>query len=323
MQQATKNRIVFIQVPDFLLHPSHHERTKGAEEMSGTVDMGHIHRVIDPSIPLPVELPPGVETLTNADISEEMILSGMLRLLAAEPAHQNVAYYRYLILSIRPNILNELTYAAMMKAENEDFDMAIEILDTLKGLFPYSSELLARKKAVLQKEKTASRQNTTPKAAAFNADTLFTRAYSDINRDNIDEGLANIRAFLGKNPHIWNAWFLLGWGLRKQFRYEDAEAAFRTAIEKGGANADTRNELAICLMEKGDLKAARKELETALHTEPENVKVISNLGVLALKMGNKIEAAGFFRTVLELDSSDVIAQDILNDIERTASQEEM
>ncbi|MDR2194303.1 MAG: tetratricopeptide repeat protein [Treponema sp.] len=316
MQQTPENHIIFIQVPDFLVHPPHHDYTEGGEDMDGTLNAAHIHRILDPSIPLPVELPPGVEKLTNAGISEEMILSGMLRLLAAEPEHQHAAYYRYIILSIRPNILNELTYAAMIKAENGDFDAAVEILDTLQGLFPHSSELLASKNAVLQKKKKASHQKTTPKAAAFDTDTLFTRAYHDINKDNIDEGLANIRAFLEKNPHIWNAWFLLGWGLRKRFRYEEAAAAFRTALEKGGANADTRNELAICLMEQGDLKAARKELETALHTEPENVKIISNLGVLALKMGNEFEAAGFFRTVLEIDPSDVIAQNALIKIER-------
>jgi tetratricopeptide (TPR) repeat protein len=321
MNQTPENRIIFIRVPDFLLHPLLHERTEGGEKADETLTADHMYRVIDPAIPLPVELPPGAEMLTNAGISEEMILSGMLRLLAAEPDHQNAAYYRYFILSVRPNILNELIYAAVMKAENEDFDLAIEIFDTLKGLFPYSSELLANKNAIFKKKKRASQQKITLKAASFDADTLFTRAYYDINKDNIDEGLANIRAFLEKNPYIWNAWFLLGWGLRKQFRYEDAEAAFRTAIEKGGANADTRNELAICLMEKGDLKAARKELEIALHTEPENAKVISNLGVLALKMGNKIEASGFFRTVLEIDSSDMIARDALSKIEWTVEAE--
>ncbi|MDR0557533.1 MAG: tetratricopeptide repeat protein [Treponema sp.] len=65
-------------------------------------------------------------------------------------------------------------------------------------------------------------------------------------------------------------------------------------------------------MEKGDLKGARKELEAALHAEPENVKIISNLGVLALKMGDETQAAGFFRAVLEIDPNDAIAKAALN-----------
>jgi Flp pilus assembly protein TadD len=275
---------------------------------------------MDAAIPVPVELRDGEEALGNDDISEEMILSGMLRLLAAEPDHQNAAYYRYCVLSARPNILHELTYAAMMKAENGDFSLAIEILDTLKGLFLYSSELLACKNAILKKKKAALKAVSDiawevpalPKRC--DADALSAQAYHNINKGDIDEGLTNIHAFLEKNPHLWNAWFLLGWGLRKAARYEEAESVFRTAMEKGGANVDTRNELAICLMEKGDLKGARKELEAALHAEPENVKVISNLGVLALKMGDKTEASGFFRTVLEIDPNDAIAKAALDRI---------
>ncbi|MDR2784117.1 MAG: tetratricopeptide repeat protein [Treponema sp.] len=300
MQPSPKNRIVFIQASDILSHSSRREYSA----------------IIDAAIPVPVELRDGEEAPDNADISEEMILSGMLRLLAAEPDHQNAAYYRYCVLSARPNILDELTYAAMMKAENGNFSLAIEILDTLKGLFPYSSELLACKNTVLKKKKAAALQKNAPEALpeTLDADALFAQAYHNIHNGDIDEGLANIHAFLERNPHVWNAWFLLGWGLRKAARYKEAESVFRTAMEKGGANVDARNELAICLMETGDLKGARKELETALHTEPENVKVISNLGVLALKMGNETEASGFFRTVLEIDPHDAIAKAALDKI---------
>lgn len=298
MPKTTESRVVFLQASDLLSHSAFREY--GA--------------VLDAAIPVPVELPAGGELPVNADISEEMALSGMLRLLAMEPDHQNAAYYRHCVLSARPNILDELTYAAMMKAENGDFNLAIETLDALKGLFPYSTELLACKNAVLKKKEAAKRQKNAPQAlpATLEANALFAQAYHSINNGDIDEGLLAIRAFLEKNPHVWNAWFLLGWGLRKAARYEEAETVFRTAMEKGGANVDTRNELAICLMEKGDLKGARKELEAALHTEPENVKIISNLGVLALKMGDKTQAVGFFRAVLEIDPNDAIAKSTLN-----------
>ena len=67
-------------------------------------------------------------------------------------------------------------------------------------------------------------------------------------------------------------------------------------------------------MELGDLKGARKELEHALQEDPENIKIISNLGVLAMKAGNKNEAAAFFRTVLELDCNDPLAKHFLEEL---------
>jgi len=64
-------------------------------------------------------------------------------------------------------------------------------------------------------------------------------------------------------------------------------------------------------MECGDLKGARRELEAALRLDPENIKIISNLGVLAVKSGNDVEAAAFFRAVHEIDPEDAIANKYL------------
>lgn len=130
-----------------------------------------------------------------------------------------------------------------------------------------------------------------------------------------DRGIEKAREFITRHPEVWNGWFILGWGLRRLERWSDAAKAFRKALELGGDGADSRNELAICLMEMDDLPGARGELETALRLESENVKVISNLGVLALKNGNPAEAAGFFRTVLEIDPSDPLAMGYLKDLE--------
>jgi tetratricopeptide (TPR) repeat protein len=126
------------------------------------------------------------------------------------------------------------------------------------------------------------------------------------------EALESIHIFLEKHPLVWNGWFMLGWALRLLGRYEDAEAAFRKAIELGGAGSDTSNELAICLMERGDIEGAQKELEAALKDDPENVKIISNLGVLAAKSGDAERAVAFFRTVLEIDGTDPLALQYLN-----------
>jgi len=147
-------------------------------------------------------------------------------------------------------------------------------------------------------------------------DISFQEAYDCINKGKDQEALVKIRSFIEKHPMVWNGWFLLGWTLRKLGRYSDGLDSLKKASELGGTNCDVQNETAICLMELGDLKSARKELEWALHEEPENIKIISNLGVLALKAGKRQEADAFFRTVLELDPEDALARrylEITND----------
>ena len=81
-------------------------------------------------------------------------------------------------------------------------------------------------------------------------DVRFSSAYELISNGDEEKGLDQLRSFLQKNPHVWNAWFLLGWGLRKLGRYIDGIGAFEKALELGGNEiSDTYNELAICYLE--------------------------------------------------------------------------
>jgi tetratricopeptide (TPR) repeat protein len=360
-------RIVYLSVPESL---------RGSIETASKGDFS-----IDPAIPIPVELRPEEETLDLENLSWEMILSGMMRVVSDDPFAENSNYYRQFVFSVRPNILSEFTEAAILKAKNRDFDIALEIFAALRGLFPGSpvvmfnialiledraevletagleeeaekeyerayaayEELLAFKepfpnsffnagffymkrrdfdkaldtfKAYLpladDDDKKAEAESIIHEIESRNLnDDLFREAYECIRKNNEEEGIQKARQFLERYPDVWNGWFMLGWGLRRMERWEDGAAAFKQAIELGGANSDTRNELAICLMEMGDLKAARKELEAALYEEPENIKIISNLGILALKNGDDDEAAAFFRTVLEIEPSDQLAAQYL------------
>ena len=139
-------------------------------------------------------------------------------------------------------------------------------------------------------------------------DDHFRAAHKLIANGEEEKGLEEIRAYLQKNPDVWNAWFMLGWGLRRLERYEDAKKAFeKTLTLDGGETADTYNELAICCMEENDLPKAKKYLEKALAMDSENTKIISNLGYIALKEGNPALAASYFQTVLEYDPNDKIA----------------
>jgi tetratricopeptide (TPR) repeat protein len=134
----------------------------------------------------------------------------------------------------------------------------------------------------------------------FLADADFREAWELVRGDREQEGLEKIRGFIERHPEVWNGWFILGWALRRLERWQDGVSALKKALELGGSNADVRNELAICLMELADLEGAKRELEAALREEPENAKIINNLGVLSMKRGNRAEAEAFFRTALEL-----------------------
>lgn len=147
-------------------------------------------------------------------------------------------------------------------------------------------------------------------------DREFSAAYEMINNGEEEKGLEHIRKFLQNNPKVWNAWFMLGWGLRKLGRFEDAKQAFLEALKYGAdTNADTYNELALCYVEDKNLEEAEKCLMKAFALAPESTKVISNLGYLALARGNKEDARKYFATVLEYDSKDKIAASELAKLE--------
>jgi Flp pilus assembly protein TadD len=416
-------RIIFIRLSEALRdhirsqvrHYHHHEEGQADDEdpYSG----GELF-AFDPAIPIPVELPAGETSLEG--LTGEMILSGMLRVLSGEEspvspggvqpggsaafspetsllggsageAERRRDYYRRLALALRPGIPEELTEAAILKARNGEYALALEILAVLKGLCPGAPSVPLNQAMVLE-ERAAALERAGQETAAeaeylaaeaaygealaaesplpdtlFNAghfflkrrdygraqvcfrayggledredeegfeldpekrenalslareieeqgleDEDFREAWEQIRQGREREGMDRVRLFLERRPGVWNGWFLLGWALRRLERWADARSSLEKALELGGDNPDTLNELAICLMELGDYPGARRRLESALRRDAENIKIISNLGILALRTGNKGEAAGFFRTVLELEPEDPLARRYLS-----------
>lgn len=147
-------------------------------------------------------------------------------------------------------------------------------------------------------------------------DERFKNAYDLISSGQEEKGLQEIRVFLQNNPKVWNAWFLLGWGLRKLERFEDAKQAFLEALKYGGdKNPDTYNELSLCLVAEKKFDEAKSALQKAMAIDPDNTKIISNLGYIALAQGNNEEARKCFSIVLELDPKDAIAAAELDKLE--------
>lgn len=148
-------------------------------------------------------------------------------------------------------------------------------------------------------------------------DESFKAAYDLISSGQEEKGLEEIRNFLVHNEKVWNAWFMLGWGLRRLERYSDAKQAFLQALKYGGdTNSDTYNELSLCYIQEKDFAEANKCLMKALEIEPESTKIMSNLGYLALAQGDKQTARNYFTAVLEFDPKDRIAANELLKLEK-------
>ncbi len=352
------------------------------------------HPSFDSSIPLPVQLTSRDTEFEASTLTLEMILAGILTVLAYDKDNAHLGYYRALLLSAKSEIRTELTEAAILKVRNGDFELAEEIFLALHGLDPedslpvlnlalllderadnlrragleedaeacdaeafryYKAAMIAepplpdaffnagffyikqqnyrkarealetylsietRDTVTVHQRKDKARQIIDGISTRDLEDDLFKQAFDEINLGHEESALEKIRLFLEHHPAVWNGWFLLGWALRRLERWEDAKAAFLQTLELGkkeGSGIETGytdicNELSICLMETGDLVNSRKWLISALETESENTKIIANLGMVALKEGKKQEAAGFFRTVLEIDPRDQLAREML------------
>ncbi len=341
---------------------------------------------IDPSIQLPVEIPPGEKDWSIQDLRWEEIISAMLKILAHDPEHQHVKYYRAFVLAAKPDLKNELTKAGVTKARNSDHAIAIEIFKALEGLFPQCAATKLNLALVYEqsahhydnsgqqelaeanfslafaKYKQTTELDDCPPEAHFNfahfyvdrknfakakehfqvflevapdnpkasiaqeivdridshglAEQRFKAAFDAIRMGREEEGIRKAKTFLTDHPEVWNAWFLVGWGHRRLHQYARAKDAFERVLKLHASHPDTLNELAICLMELGEYDRSYENLEDALRLEPDNTKIISNLGILALKRGNNHEARSFFKTVLAYDSEDPLAKQYLSILEK-------
>ncbi len=357
---------------------------------------------LDPAVPLPVQKKDGEDpgSFNMQELTQEQVLSGILTVLAYDRENEHLDYYRKILLEARPDIKKELAEAAILKARNEDWELAEEIWQAVHGLDPEDKAIILnmalffdqradnyRKNALyddadaydsfaeeyykdviesenevpdaffnagffyLKKHNFSEAKNCFDSYIALMADAdeeelgdngeyklkraqeildkiknrnleneRFRKAHELIASGREAEGLVEIRRFIQDNPAVWNAWFLLGWGLRRLEQFSEAKMAFEKAreCEGGDENADTCNELAICQMETGDFSGARESLIEALNMDPDNTKIISNLGFLSLKLGNEEEARKYFMTVLEIDSKDPVAAAELKKLEQEA-----
>jgi tetratricopeptide (TPR) repeat protein len=331
MDDQNKVVTVFLPPPDFL------------EEKLREAEQGGVFR-FDPAVYIPAEIPVGLIpqdteqhgadfNFDSTKLTIDMFVSGMLRYLSREPGGEDAGYYRKAARALRPEILREFSTAAIAKMRLGDWEMALEIANILAGVFPGAEAILHLRSEIMRERSRALGKTGMAEIAEAAEDEakkaerreethqFFNEVRELIVNNKADAALPLIRAKLDDHPKSWRLWFTLGWALRCLSKWEDAAKALEHSIalreergrtpgagEAAEAALESRNELAICYVEMGRPQDARRELEKALEENNGSVKVMSNLGVLAMKRGDVEEAERFFRTVLEFDSNDEIAK---------------
>jgi tetratricopeptide (TPR) repeat protein len=221
--------------------------------------------------------------------------------LAEEEEDQ--AYQNYSsLLEMEPPFAPAYYHAALFFIKKRNFDRAVSLLTSYIGLED-DDEKAEKAKSILAKLQDFGL-----------LDRTFKEAYDFIQLGQEEKGLEKARQFVSAHPEVWNGWFLVGWALRRLGRWQEGADAFAKAIELNSGDTDSFNELALCQTELGELGAAKTSLEKALRLEPENVKIIVNLGALSHRMGRIGEARGFFMSALEFDPDDALARDWLERI---------
>ncbi len=91
---------------------------------------------LDPSIPLPVELPLGQKQINPEQVTIEAICAAMLTIIAYRPTDKNFEYYKSFVLAAQPNAIEELNTAAIAKQQQKDYEFSEELFLTVYHLLP-------------------------------------------------------------------------------------------------------------------------------------------------------------------------------------------
>ncbi|MGE4454260.1 MAG: tetratricopeptide repeat protein [Sphaerochaeta sp.] len=104
-------------------------------------DIGSFH--VDSSIKIPVQLPDGKTQIDNStEISLELIVSGMLKIIAYNWEHEHASYYRDFVLAVQPDAPQELTLAAIAQEKKGNYPFAEELFLSVIRLAPQSASFI-------------------------------------------------------------------------------------------------------------------------------------------------------------------------------------
>lgn len=258
----------------------------------------------DSSIPLPVEVPP--EERESWDVSRltwPSLLSGMVKAVTEKPQGRDADYYRRLTKTVKPDIVATLLTTAELKTEQGEFTFAESLFLSLCALEP--DKKIHRDNLKLFYRKKEDR--------LLRDDVNYSRALAFIREKKADKAESSILLFLNKNPESSNGWFLLGWSLRLQEKWEEALDAFDRVRSLGDPTKEVFNEMALCYSELEQLERAADSLRKALGDGGDDPMILSNLAMVYLRMNDLSRAEDTMLILREIDPDDPLVQQFFSE----------
>ena len=91
---------------------------------------------VDPNVLIPIEVVGGDETWTMQNLTWEMIIAAMIKVIVYDTSNAHAGYYRDFVLAAKPDIINELSATGIEQANEKNYDVAEEIFAALRSLLP-------------------------------------------------------------------------------------------------------------------------------------------------------------------------------------------
>lgn len=147
-------------------------------------------------------------------------------------------------------------------------------------------------------------------------DTTLFAAFDEMQLGNSDQALRLVESFIEHQRNSWNGYFIKGWALRTQQRFEEAGEAFIRCLELGEKNADIYNELSLCMAGLEQHELAKDYMEIAVELEPDNVKLLTNLAFICLRDESYEIAHELYTRATSIDPNDLLVQHLGSELKK-------
>ncbi|MDD4081971.1 MAG: hypothetical protein WC162_00940 [Sphaerochaetaceae bacterium] len=146
-------------------------------------------------------------------------------------------------------------------------------------------------------------------------DNAIVSAYDQIMLENFDKAISILDNFQKNNPDAWEGWFLRGWALRCQQKFEEAKKSLLTSIEKDFGRSEIYNELSLCCKALEENELAKEYLNIANELDEENVIYLANLSFLYLADKEFDKAKYYLEKARVLDENDPQVKALIEEYE--------
>ena len=264
---------------------------------------------IDTNVLLPVHTGGDPADWNATELSWEMIVSGMLQVLAHRPEHEDADYYRRFVLNVRPEIAAELSQAGIIAARNEDFDKAEAMFRALIALAPDRVEGPVNL-AIAYQERAESLERI---GREEDAQGYFDRAYR-VFRDLLQRDIIapdvrlNAGLFFLKIRNYESAYDQLKQFIEESEDEEKIDAAKRILREIESQNLlDRLFKEAFDFIKIGDEKKGIERIQSFIDRYPDAWNAWFLLGWGHRRLGRYDEAVDAFRKAISLGANNADA----------------